>query len=258
MPLYVEEILNIEDPTNKRRLEPMSEEEKDYYWPGTTTGGTPYAYYPIGNYATQVHPDGNTLSFVSSNSSDNGQLRISGFVSSVLKSELITINGITPVVSTNSYTKMESIVKVDSSATTLTGDLTVTENGSSSTIAVIPYWVKNPSYQWIALHYIPSSAITYTVRAEMYKPDMIHDFDWPAVPEPYHDIILLDALTEVLPVWGKPEEAIYYERKYSRRMKEMRSGHDRRGTQNVKQFENVTTGTRAYPNRPLVRGIDFI
>lgn len=258
LPLYVADIVSIVDPTNKKELEPMSEEELDYYWPGSTSSGTPHAYYPIGRYGTQVHPDGNTVTFVSDNASDDAQIRVTGFVSGILQSELITINGTTNVTSSKSYTTIESMTKLASTSLSIDGNITVTEDGSNGTIAVIPYWVTSPSYQWIGLHKIPDAAITYTVRADMYKPNLVHDYDWPSIEEDYHDLILLDALTEVLPVWGKPEEAIYYERKFSRRMKEMRRQQGRKASQDNMQFDDVTTGNRMHPHRPLIQGIDFV
>ena len=257
MPVYVEEIVNMEDAATKRQITLMSVEEKRELYPGSTLTGTPFQYYLAGRYGTQAHPGGATITIVSNVTTDTAQVRVTGFLNSILISELITLNGTSAVTSANTYDTIEAITKVVSSTTNMTGQITVVETGASATIAVIPHWIQSPSYQWIGLHYLPDAAITYTVSAEMYKPDMVYDFDWPGIEEKYHDIILLDALTEVLPVWGKPEEASWYERKYSRRMKEMRRGHDRQ-IGGDKTFQDVNTGQFNFPNKPLIKGVDYV
>ena len=142
-------------------------------------------------------------------------------------------------------------------------DITDTGTGTHSatvnpiTIAVIPTWVKSPQYQWIEFYPIPDAAITYTVRAEMFKPDLVNDYDWPALEDKYHDLILLDAGTELLPIFGKGDIALDFERKFGRRLKEAKRSQNRTHRKD-RQFSDVQIGDHALPYRPLIRNVDII
>ncbi len=259
MPLYVKKVLNIEDATNNKRVELISSSEYDVSYPGTSTSGPPDTCYVLGRYGTQAQPSSaGTIQVVSSNAADDGanfKLRVTGFVSSQLQTEQITLDGTTAATSSNSYDAngLERLVKEAASGSSFTGTLTISDG--TTTFATIPPSWTSPTYLWIEFHPIPSSAITYTVRAIMHKPDLINDGDWPELDEDFHNMLIWGASAEVLPVVGKSTMGDKMAQRFENGINEM-SDYQQMRPNRVRVFSDVTSSP-SLPRRPLIPGVDI-
>ena len=257
LPLYVREILNIEESTNTRRLIPITPSQYDERYVASTQTGDPTHYYNFGDFGVQRQPaSALTLVFSSSNANDTGKLRVTGLNgSTVLVSELVTLSGTSNVTTTNSYNPAMRIVKQTATLSNINGNITVTDG--SNTLAVIPFWVNAPTYQWIEFFPIPDSAITYTVRALSYLPDLVNDEDWPEIDEDYHDLLLYGAGMEVLPSFGKADVAALFKRMYDEMLKRYLGEVANDQPNVIKVFHEVQLGS-ILPARPLIPGVDFL
>lgn len=265
MPLYVKEVLNIEDPDNDRRVYDISYREYDIDYPGTTDSGDPVRAYPYGVFGVEKQPasDG-TLTLVSSSTADDGtnyKIQVTGFnTSEVLVTETVTMDGTTGVATSNSFDSslgIERITKVPASGYTFSGNITVTDD-DANTLSVIPVWMDSPSYQWYEFHPIPSSAITYTVRALMRKMDLKNDQDWPEIDEDFHDLLVDGPLAILLSHVGKSESAKMHWSRFNERMEEFK-GSQGRAPARVRTFSNIQNyaSGRDRPHRPLISGVDI-
>lgn len=256
LPLYVKDILNIEDTTNKKSLHEMSRRGFDKGYPGVTDTGTPDEYYSFGRFGVQKQPaSAGAIGIVSDDSSDVGKLRVTGKVSNNLETELITLNGTTEASGSKSFATVERIAKEDDDTRQLDGNITV-EDSSNNTIATIPTWVKSPTYIWIELRAIPDAALTYTIRAWGFKPDLVNDEDWPEFDEDFHDLLVLGAAASTLSAFGKEREGQKSLGEFMARMRDFKRQHDPRPNQ-IKIFTDVTNRP-SIPRRPLVTGIDVV
>jgi hypothetical protein len=226
MPLYVKRVLNIEDAENDKQIYDFSAREFDVTYPGDSTTGDPYKAYPLGVFGVQRQlASSGRLTLVSSSSSDvtNFFVRVTGYVSNVLTTEQVTLTGTTSLQTTNTYDAngIERLVRSSTSGYTITGNITVTDG--TNTLSVIPVWWDSPSYLWYEFYPIPSSALTYTVRALMRRPDLVKDEDWPEIDEDFHPTLLHGALAETLPIVGKTAQSQYYQGLFEKEMKDYRS-----------------------------------
>ena len=257
LPLYVKDILNIEESTNTRRLQPLTPSQYDERYVATTTSGDPTHYYNFGDFGVQRQPaSASTLKFVSSSANDTGKLRVTGLNgSSVLVSELVTLTGTTNVTTSNSYATVHRIAKQGGTSTVLTGNVTVTDG--TNTLAIIPYWVDSPTYQWIEFYPIPDGIITYTIRALSYLPDLVNDEDWPEIDEDFHDLLLYGAGIEVLPSFGNADLAALFGQLFAKRLREYKGEVAKDQPNIIRVFHEVQLGS-LLPARPLIPGIDFL
>lgn len=265
LPLYVKEVLNIEDPTTPQFIYGITARQYDRSYPGTTESGTPTMAYPLGVRGAQALPGTTgTVTIVSTSAVDTGsnyQVRLTGFDGDDnLVTELVTLTGTTAVSSENSYSStlgLERIVKSPVSGYTISGNLTVADS-DGDTLAVLPVWWTSPEYQWIEFHPIPAEAITYTVRAEMRKPPLVNDSDWPEFPDAFHLLLVYGVTMDLLPTLGKAETAGAHRASYDRLMGELRKSVSRR-SMNVWRLADVQSGhgPRQRPQRPLIQGVDF-
>lgn len=226
MPLYVKRVLNIEDATNDQQIYDFSAREFDTSYPGDSTTGSPHKAFPLGVYGVQKQPSSaSRLTLVSSSSSDatNFFVRVTGYVSSVLTTELVTLTGTSSVQTTNTFDAngIERLVRTETDGYTITGNVTVTDG--SETLAVIPVWWNSPSYLWYGFYPIPTAALSYTVRALMRRPDLVKDEDWPEIDEDFHATLLHGALAEILPIAGKTQQAQMYQGLFLQEMKDYKS-----------------------------------
>ena len=257
LPLYVREILNMEESTNTRRLIPISPSQFDEKYVASTQTGDPTHYYNFGDFGVQRQPaSALTLVFSSSNANDTGKMRVTGLNgSTVLVSELVTLNGTSNVTTTNSYATVIRIVKQTATLANINGNVTITDG--TNTLAVIPFWVDAPTYQWIEFFPIPDSAITYTVRALAYLPDLINNEDWPEIDEDYHDLLLYGAGVEVLPSFGKADVAVLFKKMYDDMLKRYLGEVAKDQPNVIKVFHEVQLGP-ILPARPLIPGVDYL
>ena len=265
MPLYVKEVLNIEDPVNDKRIFDISYRQFDIDWPGTTSSGDPIRAYPVGRFGTEKFPasDG-VLSLVSDSALDTGSnflVQITGFDTTDLEvTESVQMNGTTAVNTTNSYDStlgVERITKRPSAGISFTGNVTVKDD-DSNTISVIPVWVTSPSYIHYRFHPAPGSAITYNVRAKMRKPELTEDSSWPEIDEDFHDLLVSGPFQELAPLVGKRELGRVYAAQYKDRVEEFK-GEQGRAPARVRTFRSVQDVAfgRERPHRPLIEGVDF-
>jgi hypothetical protein len=259
LPLYVREVLNIEDPENDKFLFEITAAEYDQKYPDTTETGDPDIYYAIGSYGVQRQPAAAgaiTVVAGAAGDSSNRFVTVTGFDSSgdLFPPETLTLTGMTAVTSANSYTRIKRLVKSANSSYTIDSNLTV-KDSSSNTLAVIPIWETSPTYKWIEFYFIPDGVITYNLRTLERKMPLVNDLDWPEFPEEYHDLLLCGPAGELLPKFGHVELGVMYRDMYKDRMKEYRDETGRRP--NLEQvFVDVTLEGRL-PNRPLIKGVDI-
>lgn len=259
MPLYVKTVLNIEDATNQKRVYDISWREFDDAYPGDTTTGGPDKAYPLGEFGVQTQPENNgVISVVSDSNSDNTshRLRLTGFnSSSVLISELVTVNGTTSASTTNSFTTLERLTKrLTVETASWSGNLTITD-ADSNTLAIIPTWWDAPSYQWYEFQPIPDAAYTYTVRALMRKPNLVHNEDWPEINEDFHSLLVQGGAIEVLPSSGKTELASFIKRDFEEGIQELKGVRDKQPNR-IRTFADIQNVPHL-PRRPLIKNIDY-
>ena len=265
MPLYVRKVLNIEDPDNDKSIWDITARGFDKSYPGTTESGTPNMAFSLGVRGVQKQPasDG-VLSIVSSSTADAGsnyKIRVTGFnTSGVLVTELVTMNGTTAVTTTNSYDSelgVERVVKAPASGYTFAGNVTVSDD-DANTISIIPVWWESPDYEWIQMHPQPSAVITYNLRAEMRKPPLVNDSDWPEFDQDFHDLLVWGSTKELLPGLGKGSTGAAHRLTYKDRMARF-TREKEPASSAVFVFSNVqaAVGIQQRPMRPLIGGVDI-
>ena len=261
MPLYVKQVLNIDDATNNRRVYDISSTEFDSFHPGATETGTPREAYPLGAYGVQTQPSANeTLDLVSDSAADSGvnfPVRITGFnASGHWVTETVTMTGVTTVATSNTYSKVERVTKAAASGSSWTGIITVKMTTTGTTLAVIPSHWDAPTFLWYEFRPIPSAALTYTIRAIMRKPDLKKDEDWPEIDEEFHNLIVWGSAAEVLPAQGLFPESQSYGRRFDVGVKSYKDAVGMSQPNRIRVFADVTTARRG-SNRPLIPGVDY-
>lgn len=264
LPLDVRTILDIQDAANRQSLPEVTAVEFDRLDPGRTETGTPEKYFTVGRFGIQ-NPLSATgiVSVQSSSSSDTGNrfLRVTGYnASGTRTSEVLTINGLGEVDSTNSYDPseqrgIERLTKYATSGASFVGDLTVLD-AANKVISIIPVAYDSPTYTWIEFDQIPSAALTYTIRAMATKPELINDYDWPEFDDQFHDILTLLAAGEVLPLFGKQELATQYLGQGNQRLQEFKNALDVKP--NITHvLDNVQMQSPLGKLGQPIKGIDF-
>jgi hypothetical protein len=258
LPLYVKSILNIEDSSNTKNIEEITSTDYDNLYPGNTDTGDPDWYYALGKFGIQKQPASTgALTFVSSSSSDGDTRQITAVgedTNSHLVREKKDMNGTTSVTTTQTFSSVERIVKTyDDGVSSYSGTVTV-KDSSANTIAVIPTWVDSPSYLWVEFYPIPDSAITYTVRAMAFKPDLVFDEDWPEIDEDFHNLLVFGACAEVLPAFGKAGYAAMLKSMYDDKLSSFQSLVDPRPNL-VLQASDVHAGSANLPRHPWIKGV---
>jgi len=265
MPLYVRRVLNIEDPDTPRFVFVTTPRAFDKNYPGTTESGTPSMAYIMGVRGVQKQPASDGVLSLSSDSTvdagSNYQVRVTGFnTAGVLVTEMVTLTGTTAVETSNSYDStlgVERVVKAPASGFSFSGNVTVADS-EDNTLSVIPVWWESPDYEWVEFHPIPDAEISYVVRAEMRKPPLVNDTDWPEFSEEYHMLLVFGVTMDLLPGLGMVEQADRHRDSFDELLKQMQESNQRRPA-NVLQFRDVQSmgGVRQRPLRPLILGVDF-
>ena len=258
LPTYIKRILNIEDGTNNRSLTELTPKEYNTRYPGTDNSGDPRAYHILGSYGVQTQPSSaTTIQVVSSESGDDSGafVRVQGFdASDRLIDEQLTLNGTSAVTSTNSFEKIETVVKSTTSGSTIDGYVTVSDG--STTFAVIPYWDNMSSHLWVRMYPNPDSALSLTVQGVMRKPPLVRDDDWPQFDPDYHHLLVSGPASELLAAVGKSGLANKMLRDYTFGLK------DFKGTQSRRPNRFLTWGTvsnaNVLPDRPLIPNVDYV
>jgi hypothetical protein len=264
-PLYVRKIRSIVDPTTPRFVWTTTPKQFDIDDPGSTDSGTPLQSFPVGVRGVEKYPASNgLLSLVSDDTGDAGanyKVRVTGWnTSGVLISENVTMNGTASVNTVKSYSAtlgVERVTKIPASGVSFAGNVTVKDSGAN-TIAVIPVHWMSPDYQWVQFDPIPATAITYNIRAEMRKPPLVNDGDWPEFDQEYHNMLVYGTTMDLLPGLGKPQVASAHRLTYREMYKEF-TGEKNEEPSAVWVFGDVQShaGNRNRPFPPLIKGVHF-
>jgi len=264
LPLEVRTVLDVQDTANRENLDEMTVEEFDKLDPGRTETGTPLKYFQIGRFGL-IRPLAATgvVSIESSAAADTTNLfvRLTGYdTNGVRTSENITVNGTTAVNSTTSFDPSQSrgierFTKYATSSAAFTGSI-IAKDASGNVLARIPIAYDSPTYTWIEFEQIPSSALSYQIRAMATKPLLINDNDWPEFDDQYHDILTLLSSGECLPLFGKQTLATQYLAQGNQRLQEFKDGLDAKP--NISHvMDNVQMGGPHGKLGQPIRGIDF-
>lgn len=253
MPLYVREILNIEDPDKTPgALREISAFEWDRRFGDRTVDGDAEEYFQQFDRGVQRQPAAaGVLTAVSDVTTDSSNrfVRFTGFTAAGdLITDRVTMAGTTDADTTKTFgTEMERIVKSTNAGFLFTGVVTI-KDASGNTLASIPSWVDSPTYKWIRLNYTPDSVKTYNVRCLMRKPPLVNDDDWPDFNEEFHDLLLYVAGKEILPHYGKTEQADRFAVFARERMKKFKDLASPRANREL-VFDDVTlrTSRHAWP-----------
>ena len=261
MPINVLRILNIDDGTANRSLKAISSREYDNAYPGHTTTGTPRRYYELFKRGVQFQrPSAGTMVVVSSSTADSGgdyKARIQGLDSnSIFQDEQVDLNGTTNVTTTQSFLEVRAVTITATSGNTVTGTVTVSDDGSTTTMARIPPSVKYAEHQWIEIYPIPTDARNLTVRCLERKPDLINSDDWPQTDDRFHELLILGS-NELLVATGKPDQAGRMRADFEDKLK-LYKGTTQKRPNRVHTFANVQNSPMVPFDRPLIPGIDVL
>lgn len=110
-----------------------------------------------------------------------------------VKAELISPNGLTPVNSVNTYTKIMQVSKAGS----WLGTMTMTSNSGAVTNLVLDYCDLGKQYHQLFLVENPTVAETIEYRFYRNPIRMTNDYDQPDIPYPFCQILVWDALVQM-------------------------------------------------------------
>jgi len=249
MPLYVADVLNIEDDDNDRPLDLYGPHAFDRRHSGTNTSGTPEEAFWIGEHGVQKQPTATgALTVESSDNTDTGgnyQIVIHGMVGGVDTREVVDFTGTTPASTSNSFDAsvnaigIRRVVLKNNNNTTFVGNVTI-KDAAGVTLAVIPpYYGDSPSYQWWELWPYPSSVQTFVVRSLAQKPPLINPDDWPEIPDMFHDLLIYGPQSVLLAGKGKEAAASRALQKYIDRKRAFMGVKQHRGVKQ-RRFRNVS------------------
>lgn len=183
----VGKIIILTERTSPRKIEIITREQFLERVPDPTDNeGDPYFAYLSGFSPVANQPSSaSTLSLVST-ASDSAVVKIEGLSSGgVLIGEEVTLNGTTPVSTTNSYARILN----RGINGFLSGTLTITSNSGAVTNAVISPRSRQGMHPKIILWPTPSSSLTYYYDAYMRLPELVNDNDFSLIPEGYHEAL---------------------------------------------------------------------
>lgn len=185
----ISKVINFRDETNDQALGYLTDSQFRTVEPSPDGTGTGFLYTVRGFSPVQNQPSSaSTLSFTSTSASDVTSyiINVQGLnASSVLVYETVTLTGATPVVTTNSYTKIFALSK--NIATN--GIVTCTSNSGGVTNVVIPRKERHISHPVVFVYDVPSATGTLYYDFTMKLPDIVDDNDISLIPEQYHDAI---------------------------------------------------------------------
>jgi hypothetical protein len=138
------------------------------------------------------------ITFVSDSALDTGtdyEVVVKGInTSNELIAEKVALTGLTPVATTNTFTKILAIVK----ERVLTGTLTATANTGTVTVLRLSGDEFGRQYRQLWLPERPQSPETIEYRFYRKPLYLVNDYDIPDIPAPYSKVLVYDALLQ----WG--------------------------------------------------------
>jgi hypothetical protein len=174
--------------------------------------------------------------------------------------EEVTLTGTTEANTTNSFTTLKRIVKLQTAGNVFNGNVEI-QDTSNNTLARIPIWIDSPDYQWVEFDPIPDAAITYTVRGEATTVPLVDDDDWPEIPLEFMDMLVSGPIMVLFPQLGLDSLAQTHRDSFEVRLDELL---DSQGDSNMLPMASLTfanvhaeTGPRDRPLRPQIQGVDF-
>ena len=185
-------IISIRDLTNNIDLRYISESDIESMNPDETNEGTPHFFSISGLSWTKAQPlSASTVTVVSASGSDTTQkVRISGIVSGLEDTEVLTLNGTTNVTSSKSFSEIRQVSKDGVTS----GVVTVISNDASTTeILKIPAYALAKQYQPILLATTPSTVNSYKVKGYRRPKQLVNAEDFPELPDGFHDLVLIRA-----------------------------------------------------------------
>lgn len=205
--------MSVTDNTNKITIKPITQQQlAEDYTTQLSSQGT-VGRYSIINRPVRLQPtSSSTVSLVSSSVLDSTQtVRIRGEISNgTMIEESLTLNGTTPVVSSNVYTKVRNIAK---SSTTI-GYVTVTSNSGAVVVAILAPADLSYLVKIIRLNQIPSNALTILMPYVIDPYPMVSDFDQPIINT--GDILELGATMKSWRYKRQFDKALEYEKQYEK------------------------------------------
>ena len=190
-------IEGIQDRTNDVTLTMRSPEWWRRVCPDPTAyTGTPGEWIPLGTIGVAVQPSDASRLFVDSTSaSDTQKATIEGIrTGGYPQTATVTLTGVTAIDINTATTDWVEVKKFYVNQPAV-GTITLHEDASGGTeLARIPIGETSTSYQGIALHPTPASAVTYYVDSEADAPFMVHGKDTPPLPARFHRVLVDGAL----------------------------------------------------------------
>tara|TARA_A100001515_G_scaffold75275_2_gene59834 strand:- start:2208 stop:3197 length:990 start_codon:yes stop_codon:yes gene_type:complete len=249
MPLYVADVINIEDDEQDRPLDLHGPHEYDRRHSGTSTSGSPEEAYWIGEHGVQKQPtQAGALTVESSDNTDTGEnyeIVIHGMVGGVQTREVVGFTGTTPASTSSSFDAAKNAVGIrrvvlkNNNNTTFTGNVTIKDSAGVALAVIPPYYGDSPTYQWWEFWPTPSSAQTYVIRSLAEKPPLINPDDWPEIPDQFHDLLIYGPQSVLLAGKGKESAAARAFQKYNERKQVLMGLKQHRGVKR-RTFKNVS------------------
>lgn len=196
-PVPFARIVSVSNVTNNRPVYNATVGQIELWDPARTQSGSPYRYYTYGLEFCRNQPGAaGTVSIVSTDATDTTQkVRIRGISSGVERTELITLNGTTPVAGTISWdvpTSIEPTIFTVTKNNTTAGVVTVSRG--SVTLCIFGPTQKYEERQPFYLYPIPDSADVYQIRGYRLPRPMVSAEDYPDMPGIYHELVVIGAV----------------------------------------------------------------
>lgn len=193
----VSKIKRVMDTTNDRVLAELSLDAYRHVDPDPESGTPTTHFIWLGRQPVQVQPSNASTMYVKSTAAgDTTQTAtIEGITSEgFLLTIAVTLTG-TTAVAMSGYT-FTQVTKFYLSATCV-GAVTLHEDsGSGTQLAYIPIGKTSQDSVAIILWPTPSAVVTYTMDIERNVSDLAASNDVPALPEDFHDLLMLGALMD--------------------------------------------------------------
>lgn len=210
LPRDLDKISLIRQTTSPAKLLYVPDEVFYKYLPNPTTTGNPlyYRLWEEEGVSTRLSTD-DTLQVVSSSASDNSNFTVSvvGYdTNGIVQSESFTLNGTTAVNGTKTFDAGRSL-RVSKSANT-TGNITLKEKTSGTTLVILGPEERSPRFKVIGLYPIPSAAITVSLEYYTRIRILVNNQDVPDIDEKWIWVVRLGALAKVYQYQNKAADYI--------------------------------------------------
>jgi hypothetical protein len=168
----------------------------------------PDMYRMWGEDCVQNQPRAASVMTSVSSTTDTAQVTFFGNVSGYPDSETITLNGITPVATTKSFTSIERITK---DATTA-GRVTITANAGTTTIAVLPVGDTANAYMYKKIQVFPLPDDIYEIHVAYYKEvqRLVGDDDIHELGQDFDEAIILLATAKLQAEQSKEDVKTFF------------------------------------------------